>query len=127
MKTNEEFQFEHLRHADLHVDAVYRGRRSANAGDDPLNRLLGVSLMGGFRYLGTLDALKLVVLTTSLNDPDWPDVVDRETGTFTVYTATTRNPAKNFTTHRGSGTKSCDESSRWLTAARPSDERCRPF
>ena len=85
MKTNEEFQFEHLRHADLHVDAVYRGRRSANAGDDPLNRLLGVSLMGGFRYLGTLDALKLVVLTTSLNDPDWPDVVDRETGTFTYY------------------------------------------
>lgn len=85
MKTNEEFLFEHLRDADLHVNAVYRGRRSANAGDDPLNRLLGVSLMGGFRYLGTLDALKLVVLTTSLNDPDWPDVVDRETGTFTYY------------------------------------------
>ena len=85
MKTNEEFTFEELATADLHVDALYRGRRSANAGDDPLNRLLGVSLMGGFRYLGTLDALKLVVLTTSLNDPDWPDVVDRETGTFTYF------------------------------------------
>ena len=85
MHTREEFPFEKLHTADLHVDAVYRGRRSANAGDDPLNRLLGVSLMGGFRYLGTLDDLKLVVLTTSLNDPDWPDVVDRESGTFTYY------------------------------------------
>lgn len=85
MKTNKEFSFEELPTADLHVDALYRGRRSANAGDDPLNKLLGVSLMGGFRYLGNLDALKLVVLTTSLNDPDWPDVVDRETGTFTYF------------------------------------------
>ena len=85
MKTNKEFSFEELQTADLHVDALYRGRRSANAGDDPLNKLLGVSLMGGFRYLGNLDALKLVVLTTSLNDPDWPDVVDRETGTFTYF------------------------------------------
>jgi hypothetical protein len=85
MNTNEEFLFEQLAKADLHVDAIYRGRRSANAGDDPLHRLLGVSLMGGFRYLGTLDRLKLVVLTTSLNDPDWPDVVDRESGTFTYY------------------------------------------
>ena len=85
MSTREEFPFENLDTADLYVDAVYRGRRSANAGDDPLHRLLGVSLMGGFRYLGTLDALKLVVLTTSLSDPDWPDAVDRENGTFTYY------------------------------------------
>ncbi len=85
MNIRQEFPFEKLDTADLYVDAVYRGRRSANAGDDPLHRLLGVSLMGGFRYLGTLDALRLVVLTTSLNDPDWPDAVDRESGTFTYY------------------------------------------
>lgn len=85
MTIREEFSFEKLDTADLYVDAVYRGRRSGNAGDDPLHRLLGVSLMGGFRYLGTLDALRLVVLTTSLNDPDWPDAVDRETGAFTYY------------------------------------------
>jgi hypothetical protein len=85
MSTREEFPFDKLHTADLCVDAIYRGRRSANAGDDPLHRLLGVSLMGGFRYLGNLDALKLVVLTTSLSDPDWPDAVDRETGTFTYY------------------------------------------
>jgi hypothetical protein len=85
MSAGEDFPFEKLDTADLHVDAVYRGRRSANAGDDPLHRLLGVSLMGGFRYLGTLDLPKLVVLTTSLRDPDWPDAVDRESGTFTYY------------------------------------------
>ena len=85
MSAREEVPFENLDTADLYVDAVYRGRRSANAGDDPLHRLLGVSLMGGFRYLGTLDSPKFVVLTTSLSDPDWPDAVDRESGTFTYY------------------------------------------
>jgi hypothetical protein len=27
----------------------------------------------------------MVVLTSSLSDPDWPDAVDRETGVFTYY------------------------------------------
>lgn len=74
-----------LETADLVVDAIYRGGRSANAGDDPLPRLVGVSNQGGFRYLGNLDAPRLVVLTSSFNDPDWPDNLDRETGILTYY------------------------------------------
>jgi hypothetical protein len=69
----------------LMIDAVYEGGRQGNAGDDPLGRLIGVSNSGGFRYRGTIERLELVALTTSLNDPDWPDGLDRETGVFTYY------------------------------------------
>jgi hypothetical protein len=79
------FQNDCLDRADLCVDATYVGGRSGNAGDDPLSRLLGVSNMGGFRYRGTLAKLELVVLTSSLNDPDWPDGIDLETGVYTYY------------------------------------------
>lgn len=71
--------------ADLVVDAVYEGRRGGNAGDDPLPRLIGVSNQGGFRYLGSLAAPTLIVLTSSFNDPDWPDYVDRQTGIVTYF------------------------------------------
>ena len=71
--------------ADLQVDAVYQGGRMGNAGDDPLPHLLNVSNSGGFRYRGSLDALEVVVLTSSLRDPDWPDMLDAETGVYTYY------------------------------------------
>lgn len=71
--------------ADLIVDATYQGDRRGGAGDDPLPRLVGVSTGGGFRYRGRLDHLELVVLTSNKRDPDWPDSLDRETGTYTYY------------------------------------------
>ena len=70
---------------DLVVDAIYEGGRVGNAGDDPLARLIGVSNQGGFRYLGSVTEPRLVVLTSSFADPDWPDLMDRETGLFTYY------------------------------------------
>ena len=83
----EVFSFEGLASADLRVDAVYQGGRSGHKGDDPFPHLLKVSNMGGFRYRGNLekDALELLVLITSMNDPDWPDSLDRETGVFTYF------------------------------------------
>lgn len=63
--------FSEVRAASLQVDAIYQGGRMGNAGDDPLPHLLSVSNSGGFRYRGSLDALELVVLTSSLKDPDW--------------------------------------------------------
>lgn len=79
------FSFDELSTADLHIDAVYQGGRSGNAGDDPFPKLLGVSNQGGFRYLGTLHSLQLVLLTSSMSDPDWPDQIDLDTGLFTYY------------------------------------------
>src|SRR5260370_39535921 len=78
--------FDELATSDLYVDARYEGGRSGNAGDDPLPRLLRVDSQGGFRYRGKVaDRLHLLVLTSSLADPDWPDSLDRETGVFTYY------------------------------------------
>ena len=77
--------FDQLPLADLHIDATYQGNRNGNAGDDPLHHLLGVSIQGGFRILGTRENPKLLVLTTSMSDPEWPDGLDLETGIFTYY------------------------------------------
>jgi hypothetical protein len=79
------FKANELDTADLVVDAVYEGGRSGNAGDDPLPRLIGVSNQGGFRYLGSVDSPRLIVLTSSFSDPDWPDHLDRETGILTYF------------------------------------------
>lgn len=85
MTTTKQFNWEELENADLVVDGIYKGGRSANAGDDPLPRLIGVSNQGGFRYLGSLDAPRLIVLTSSFNNPDWPDNLDLETGILIYY------------------------------------------
>lgn len=79
------FSREELSSADLHVDAAYQGGRSGNAGDCPLPHLLAVSNQGGFRYLGSKEKPRLVVLTTSLSDPEWPDELNAETGIFTYF------------------------------------------
>lgn len=71
--------------ADLFVERVYKGGRKGNFSDDPLPSLIGVSNQGGFRYLGTVDSPNLIVLTTTMNDLDWPDSLDQETGVFTYY------------------------------------------
>jgi hypothetical protein len=80
-----EFDFQDLESVNLNVDAIYRGGRLGNAGDDPLPRLLRVSNQGGFRYRGTVNKLELVVLTSTFNDPDWPDSLDLETGRLTYF------------------------------------------
>lgn len=78
--------FDQLQTTSLHVDAIYQGGRSGNAGDDPFPRLLGMSNQGGFRYRGDISGnLEMLLLTTSMGDPDWPDTFDRETGIFTYY------------------------------------------
>src|SRR5713101_4989932 len=79
------FAFSDLEGADLVVDATYQGGRSGNAGDDPFPRLLKMSNQGGFRYRGSVAALEMLVLTSSMSDPDWPDALDEETGVFTYF------------------------------------------
>ncbi|CAN7724608.1 restriction endonuclease [Rhizobium sp. LjRoot98] len=75
-----------LAQADLIVDAIYQGGRKGNAGDDPLPRLMRVDSQGGFRKRGKVKAkLEMLVLRTSMDDPDWPDALDADTGVFTYY------------------------------------------
>lgn len=75
-------------HADLLVDKIYGGSRNGNSSDDPLPGLLGVDNGAGFRHLGKrpgVDTLKLLVLKSNFNEPDWPDHLDYETGLLTYY------------------------------------------
>jgi hypothetical protein len=73
---------------DLIVDEVYGGSRNGNASDDPLPKLLGVDNGAGFRHLGqrpSVSTLRLLALKTSFSDPNWPDTLDAENGTFVFY------------------------------------------
>lgn len=69
----------------LSVDAIYKGGRSGSSADDPYYPLIGVSNQGGFRYIGTKELPRLIVLTSSQRDPDWPDEIDRENGIYTYF------------------------------------------
>lgn len=79
--------FSELGSADLYVDRIYEGGIAGNVADDPLQRLLPVGNQGGFRYKGSPAAggVRLVVLYTSGEDPEWPDSLDPFTGTFTYF------------------------------------------
>ena len=98
------FDFSKLSTVDLHIDAVYQSGRKGNSGDDPFSRLLGVSTGGGFRYKGSIAKLEMVVLTSTLSDPDWPDTLDRETGIYTYYGDNKRpGTALHDTPRKGNG------------------------
>jgi hypothetical protein len=85
---------------DLVVDRVYKGGRAGTSADDPISKLLGVGNMGGFRLRGPATLPKLVALVTSGSDPDWPDSLDPETGTFT-YFGDNRTPGKDLHASKG--------------------------
>tara|TARA_R100000935_G_scaffold58912_1_gene99666 strand:+ start:25155 stop:26366 length:1212 start_codon:yes stop_codon:yes gene_type:complete len=79
------FKFNELENCDLIIDAIYEGGNNGNVGDDPINKILPVGNQGGFRYAGSLNTLKYVVLYTSGENIDWPDTIDTETGVFQYY------------------------------------------
>src|SRR5262245_21217969 len=87
MGDHQVIEFAALDSADLIVDATYRGGSAGNAGDDPLNVLLGCGNQGGFRTVRSADGLRhaFVCLYSSLTDLDWPDHLDMQTGAFTYY------------------------------------------
>lgn len=84
-KTHKFLRTADLQNSNLIIDCIFEGGRSGNAGDDPLNALLGVSNQGGFRFLGKRECPRLIVLITSLSDPDWPDSLDHQSGRFIYY------------------------------------------
>src|SRR4051812_30737336 len=91
--------FEALVDADLIVDQLYDGGSSKTMADDPLARLLPVGNQGGFHYAGSpkQGSVRLGVLYTTAAEPDWPDILDPQTG-VSPTTATTAAPAGSSTT-----------------------------
>ena len=97
------FPFEVLSTADLVVDRVYLGGPRAKF-DDALSRLMGVRNSGGFRPAGSIvkgDVRYVALFTTGL-DPDWPDTVDKQTGTA-IYHGDQKRPGKELHDTPGKG------------------------
>ncbi|MDP1929762.1 MAG: restriction endonuclease [Thiobacillus sp.] len=91
-----EYTGEDLSSVDLIIDAIYKGYKTDKGGiADPLVKLVGVSRQGGFRYRGTNERPTLLVLTTNLAEPDWPDELDETTGRFTYY-GDNRHPGRQL-------------------------------
>lgn len=71
--------FEQLRKCDLVIDAIYESdRASKTVAGEPLGPLTGTGNQGGFRFSGSIATPELVVLYSTLSEPDWPDHIDEE-------------------------------------------------
>jgi Restriction endonuclease AspBHI N-terminal/Restriction endonuclease len=86
------FLFDELSKADLVVDATYEGEATGkNVSSEPLGPLTGTGNWGGFRFSGPVSHPNLVVLYTTMSEPNWPDSLDEENGLF-VYFGDNRKP-----------------------------------
>ena len=65
-----EVEFNKLEQSDLIVDATYKGGAFGDVRDDPLSKLLHCGNQGGFRIVGSAANPLLVVLFSTLNDPE---------------------------------------------------------
>ncbi len=97
-----QISFGDLSIADLIVDAIYKGGSANNAGDDPIAKLLPCGNQGGFRFCGstTLPGCRMAVLFSTFNEPDWPDLLEPETGRF-MYFGDNRQPGHELHETRG--------------------------
>lgn len=90
--------------ADLYLDATYGSLGSAIAGD-PLQAMFRCGNQGGFRQKRNplTGGYSLVVLFSTLDNPDWPDHLDEQEGVF-VYYGDNKKPGDLHVTKR-SGNK----------------------
>ena len=92
--------FNQLDTAELIVEAVYKGGTGPSAGNEPLHHLFpkcGVN--GGFRKVNRKDGSRkpaYVILYTTMNEPEWPDFLNEETGLFRYY-GDNRTPGRTIT------------------------------
>lgn len=95
-----EIPFSQLDQADLIVEAIYKGGFGSSAEFEPLHHLFpkcGVS--GGFRKVNRQDGSgkpAYVILYTTMNELEWPDYLDPETGVFRYY-GDNRQPGREIT------------------------------
>jgi hypothetical protein len=101
-----EVPFEELEHSDLIVDCVYKGGKVSNMAAEPFHKLIpGCENAGGFRRKLREDGsgkYAYVVLYTSMQELEWPDYLDEETGIFRYY-GDNRHPGKALTDTKKKG------------------------
>jgi len=90
------------------VDAIYEGGTANNISDEPLHLLFpkcGTS--GGFRKVSRADdktKMAYVVLYTTMEELEWPDFLDEETGIFRYY-GDNRKPGRKLNDTKQGGNK----------------------
>lgn len=103
-----EYAFEDLEKADLVIDAVYKGGSAPNMSAEPFHKLLpNCENSGGFRKVLRKDGsgkYAYVVLYTSMEELEWPDYLDEETGVFRYY-GDNREPGRELTDTKKKGNK----------------------
>lgn len=103
-----EVQFEDLEKADLFIDCVYKGGKVSNMSAEPFHKLIpGCENAGGFRKKLREDGsgkYAYVVLYTSMEELEWPDYLDEETGIFRYY-GDNREPGRELTDTKKKGNK----------------------
>lgn len=82
---NNEFEHDVLADADLVVDSIYKSGSAPNLKAEVLSKLLKVGNAGGFRYVGSGPAIKLVVLTSNETVGAWPDYLNKESGILRYF------------------------------------------
>lgn len=91
-------RFRDLKTTDLFVDAIYESDRDALPGAlsaEPLNKLMGVGNLGGFRTRRGSNGIIYAVITSTGVEAAWPDSLDTFNGTYT-YFGDNRTPGREM-------------------------------
>ena len=103
-----EIQFNDLDKADLYVDCIYKGGSAPNMSAEPFHKLIpDCENSGGFRKRLRQDGTgkyAYIVLYTSMEELEWPDFLEEETGIFRYY-GDNREPGRELTDTKKKGNK----------------------
>ena len=103
-----EYSFNELESADLVIDAIYKGGTAPNMSAEPFHKLIPrCENSGGFRKKLREDGsgkYAYIVLYTSMEELEWPDYLDEETGIFRYY-GDNREPGRELTDTKKHGNK----------------------
>ena len=103
-----EIAFANLSSSDLFIDCIYKGGEAPNVSAEPFHKLIpGCENSGGFRKKLREDGsgkYAYVVLYTSMEELEWPDYLEEETGIFRYY-GDNREPGRELTNTKKKGNK----------------------
>lgn len=101
-----EVPFEKLDTADLMIDCIYKGGKTSDMSSEPFHKLIPrCENAGGFRKKLREDGsgkYAYVILYTSMEELEWPDYLDEETGIFRYY-GDNRQPGREITDTKKKG------------------------
>ena len=115
-----EVSFEKLDSADLVIDCVYKGGETSDMSSEPFHKLIPrCENAGGFRKKLREDGsgkYAYVILYTSMQELEWPDYLDEETGIFRYY-GDNRQPGREINDTKKKGNKILEDTFALLNEA----------